>query len=72
MRGYKNNNLSIVVSMMRSENWIRVVERISSIVGSPVAMMTKISFSKTRCGYKEHTRYVKNYGQGEQYAIHRS
>lgn len=62
MRGYKNNNLSIVASMMRSENWIRVVERIWSIEGSPATMMTEIPFGKTRCGYKKHTRYVKNYG----------
>ncbi len=68
--GYKNNNLSIVVPMMRSKNLIRVVERIWSIVGSPVEMMTKISFSKARCDDKKHSRYVSNDSQGEQYAIH--
>lgn len=56
--------------MMRSKNLIRVVERIWSIVGSPVEMMTKISFSKARCDDKKHSRYVSNDSQGEQYAIH--
>ncbi len=70
MKGYKGDNLSIVMSsVISSENWIRIIERVWITPIFPVTAIAKTSFRKTRGSYKKHSRYVSNDGQGEQYAI---